>query len=160
MGCDMSNGTSHRDDSVAPYTKPPYDVGYGRPPKHTQFKPGQSGNYKGRPKRKADLHSELCKALTDPLMVSDGGKRRRIPPIVLVTRVLLQEAIHKKDLRAALALLKIAKDLGVLDKAETVDYSNCVILDDEYFDRLSPRAVDEIIEISKQIVDEHSKKNN
>ena len=29
------------------------DVGYGRPPKHTRFKPGQSGNPKGRPGGKA-----------------------------------------------------------------------------------------------------------
>jgi hypothetical protein len=26
----------------------PYDVGYGKPPKHTQFKPGHSGNPRGR----------------------------------------------------------------------------------------------------------------
>ncbi len=27
-----------------------YDVGYGRPPEATQFKPGRSGNPNGRPK--------------------------------------------------------------------------------------------------------------
>ena len=27
-----------------------YDVGYGKPPASTRFKPGQSGNPKGRPK--------------------------------------------------------------------------------------------------------------
>ncbi len=25
------------------------DIGFGKPPKHTQFKPGQSGNPAGRP---------------------------------------------------------------------------------------------------------------
>jgi hypothetical protein len=29
-----------------------YEVGYGRPPKHTQFQPGQSGNPAGRPRTK------------------------------------------------------------------------------------------------------------
>lgn len=28
-----------------------YKVGYGKPPKHTQWKPGQSGNPKGRSKK-------------------------------------------------------------------------------------------------------------
>ena len=27
-----------------------YEVGYGKPPKHSRFKPGQSGNPKGRPR--------------------------------------------------------------------------------------------------------------
>ena len=30
--------------------KPGYEVGYGKPPKDTRFKPGQSGNPSGRPK--------------------------------------------------------------------------------------------------------------
>lgn len=29
----------------------PYLVGYGKPPLHTRFKPGQSGNPRGRPRR-------------------------------------------------------------------------------------------------------------
>jgi hypothetical protein len=29
---------------------PNYKIGYGKPPKHTQFKKGQSGNKKGKPK--------------------------------------------------------------------------------------------------------------
>lgn len=33
-----------------PKTKKTDDVGYGKPPKRTQFKPGQSGNPKGRPR--------------------------------------------------------------------------------------------------------------
>ena len=28
----------------------PYEVGYGKPPKHSQFQKGKSGNPKGRPK--------------------------------------------------------------------------------------------------------------
>ncbi|MFC4595535.1 DUF5681 domain-containing protein [Sphingobium tyrosinilyticum] len=40
-----------------------YEVGYGKPPKHSQFKPGSSGNRKGRPKGarglKTDLEEEL-----------------------------------------------------------------------------------------------------
>lgn len=32
------------------------DVGYGKPPKRTRFKPGQSGNPKGRPKRAFGKH--------------------------------------------------------------------------------------------------------
>ena len=34
----------------APTKKDGYDVGYGKPPMQTQFKPGKSGNPKGRHK--------------------------------------------------------------------------------------------------------------
>jgi hypothetical protein len=48
-------------------------VGYGRPPKHSQFAPGRSGNLNGRPKGSKNmttlLQEELCAAAwkKDPL---------------------------------------------------------------------------------------------
>jgi hypothetical protein len=42
----------------------PYSVGYGRPPKHTRFKPGRSGNPKGRPRGSRNLSTEMQKVLT------------------------------------------------------------------------------------------------
>src|SRR4051812_22673555 len=36
-----------------------YEVGYGKTPKHTRFKPGQCGNPKGRPKGSRNRPSEL-----------------------------------------------------------------------------------------------------
>lgn len=54
-----------------------YPVGYGKPPKHSQFKPGQSGNPSGRPKKAktiADAFSKLArKVVTVP--TKNGNKR-------------------------------------------------------------------------------------
>ena len=41
----------------------PYEVGFGKPPKRTQFKKGRCGNPRGRPRKKPDLYSELIKVL-------------------------------------------------------------------------------------------------
>jgi hypothetical protein len=54
-------------------------VGYGRPPKHSRFKPGQSGNPAGRPRRKRNMESLVKLALSQSVTVTRGGKRRRIP---------------------------------------------------------------------------------
>ncbi len=56
-----------------------YAVGYGRPPLHTRFKPGHSGNPRGRPKGPKSILRLLIEALEERTAVtSEDGKRRRI----------------------------------------------------------------------------------
>jgi hypothetical protein len=47
-----------------------------KPPRSTQFKPGQSGNPLGRPRRKLDMSVTLNKALNDKIRVSNLGTTR------------------------------------------------------------------------------------
>jgi hypothetical protein len=58
-----------------------YGVGYGRPPHHTRFQPGQSGNPKGRPKQQKSLSAHLKETLFHPVMMTKNGKRYRVPYI-------------------------------------------------------------------------------
>lgn len=55
-------------------------VGYKNPPRHSQFKPGQSGNPKGRPKKKEDKSMEQAfrKELSTVVIVEENGKLRKI----------------------------------------------------------------------------------
>jgi hypothetical protein len=46
------------------------------PQRSTQFKPGQSGNPRGRPKRNIDISLALNNALNDKIRVSSLGKTR------------------------------------------------------------------------------------
>jgi hypothetical protein len=58
-----------------------YKVGYGKPPKHTQFKKGQSGWTKGRRKKERkppDIETGLINALSATVNVTENGVRRRI----------------------------------------------------------------------------------
>ena len=47
-----------------------YEVGYRKPPKHTQFKPGQSGNPKGYKKHLKSLKTLLMEALNERILVT------------------------------------------------------------------------------------------
>jgi hypothetical protein len=51
-------------------------VGYGRPPKANQFKPGKSGNPKGRPKGSLNLVTDLAAELTEQITVREDGRTR------------------------------------------------------------------------------------
>jgi hypothetical protein len=58
-----------------------YEVGYGKPPKHSRFKPGQSGNPKGRKPGSRNVMTLLEQTLLDPVKVRENGKIRRVPAI-------------------------------------------------------------------------------
>ena len=53
-------------------------VGYRRPPQHTQFRKGQSGNPKGRPKGSRALATIWLRAMNEKVTISENGQRRRI----------------------------------------------------------------------------------
>tara|TARA_R110002096_G_scaffold332756_2_gene526777 strand:+ start:628 stop:1011 length:384 start_codon:yes stop_codon:yes gene_type:complete len=49
-----------------------YDVGFGKPPKKSQFKKGQSGNPNGRPKRCKNVLTDIHEELDEMVNVTEG----------------------------------------------------------------------------------------
>lgn len=68
-----------------------YEGGYKKPPKHSQFKPGQSGNPKGRPKGSKGLKTVLMEELTEKVDLKIGGRRHRMSQ----QRVMIKSLINK-----------------------------------------------------------------
>jgi hypothetical protein len=95
-----------------------YDVGYGKPPKHSQFKPGHSGNPKGRAKGTRNLATDLAEELSEKLVVTEGGKPKRITKQRALIKALVAKSI-KGDPRAAAALLRLIPDAEQARKAAT-----------------------------------------
>lgn len=79
-------------------------VGYKRPPKRTQFKPGQSGNPKGRPKHARNLKTEFLDELREVVRVREGGREMKISKQRAFVKALVAAAI-KGDMRASTALV-------------------------------------------------------
>ena len=79
-------------------------VGYKRPPKHTRFKPGQSGNPKGRPKHARNLKTEFLEELGEVIRIREGDREMKISKQRAFVKALVAAAI-KGDMRAASALV-------------------------------------------------------
>ena len=68
------------------------DVGYRRPPKHSQFKPGQSGNPRGRKPGAKTATQVLAGILGQKVKVTENGKRRSISMLEVATKQLVNKA--------------------------------------------------------------------
>jgi hypothetical protein len=58
--------------------KPSPDVGYCKPPKHTQFVKGKSGNPKGRPKGAKNHDTMVADEIYAQIPITEYGKRKKI----------------------------------------------------------------------------------
>jgi Family of unknown function (DUF5681) len=76
-----------RDDS-----EPPYGVGYGKPPKQTQFAKGRSGNPKGRPKGSRNFATVIQAELKKQVTITEDGKRKKITKREAVAKQLVNKA--------------------------------------------------------------------
>lgn len=90
--------------------KEDYEVGYCKPPKHTQWKPGQSGNPKGRPKRVKDFERLLERELGLTLQITEGGRHRTLTKRELIIKRLVTDAV-KGDHRSLKLVVSFMKDL-------------------------------------------------
>jgi hypothetical protein len=82
-----------------------YPVGYGKPPKQHQFKPGQSGNSKGRPKGAKNTSTLLREILDGKIEVRTGATVRKVSLREAILFRFAQSAL-KGDTKSAHFLLQ------------------------------------------------------
>lgn len=90
--------------SMAGQNDPAYVVGFGRPPMRTQFKPGQSGNPRGRPKRAKGMKTITIEVLTEKVSIRTAKGTRRVSKMEAVLHKLTEKAFAG-DVRAQQALI-------------------------------------------------------
>jgi len=85
--------------------------GFTRPPRHSQFKPGQSGNPKGRPKGTRNLKTDLTRLMRKRVQIREDGHQRDVSRQELVLLRLFERAA-KGDVKAANSLINMVMKLN------------------------------------------------
>ena len=116
-------------------SKTGYTVGYGRPPVSTRFKPGLSGNAKGRPKNSKNLKTLIRQALTAKISIREGSRNRRVSKIEGVVLRQVDSALKGED-RAAMAVIKMAMQMGFLEDAQPEAAETVTTTDEEIMRQL------------------------
>lgn len=80
-------------------------AGYRRPPRHSRFKKGQSGNPKGRPKGSHNFSTDLGKELRSRVRVREDGKEKSVSKQEAVVKSMVAKAANG-DPRALGLLIK------------------------------------------------------
>ena len=83
-------------------------VGYCQPPVWTRFRPGQSGNPRGRPKGARNLTTIVAAALSERVAVNENGRRRRISKLDAAVKQLVNRAASG-EMRATQLLLALVQ---------------------------------------------------
>ena len=99
-----------------------YEVGYGKPPRDTRFKRGQSGNPRGRPPGAKNLSTLLNEALNESVVVTENGGRKRISKRRAAFKQLVNDAA-KGEWRALKLLVDILQDIERRAEPQTEESS-------------------------------------
>jgi len=97
----------HKESPWPDGQKSDYEVGYCRPPRHTQWRLGESGNPRGRPKGLNNFSTDLKRVLKMPVKLKAGGRMRNVSS-QQASLMLLREKALQASLRHLERFLELA----------------------------------------------------
>lgn len=103
-----------------------YEVGYRKPPRHTQFKPGTSGNRRGRPRRSKNIDTLFEQHLDRLVTVTRDGRKVRVSVREVVVMNIVKAAANG-DARARELVLRHMRESGRPDPFGTKPYDDKIL---------------------------------
>jgi hypothetical protein len=95
-----------------------YDIGYRKPPRHTQFQKGQSGNCRGRPRGAKSFTTVAQETLREPVMINENGRRKTATKMEVIFKQLVNKAA-KGDHRSIQLLISYIEKHPLIKQEST-----------------------------------------
>ena len=131
--------------------RPQHEVGYKKPPVHSRFKKGQSGNPRGRPRPRVrrTVPTMLAEALQQTIYITENGKRIKVTKL----EVFLKQAVNRAisgDFRSLMFVVNITDKLEHINKVPTKNSHWLDRYKDIDLDKLSTA---ELIKLQREVLD-------
>ena len=108
----------------------PYEIGYCKPPKHTRFKPGQSGNPRGGPAVSAILGPRSGTRSKRKITIREGDRTRTVSKMDAIIQVTLNKAL-KGDAKGLAAFIQFVRWAGLMDEEPELSSTESISAEDE-----------------------------
>jgi hypothetical protein len=118
-GCKTNSPTDRRAKAgrAERALKGDYEVGYSRPPKKTQFQPGQSGNPRGRPPGRQNFKTIFARVMSERILVSDDDQSGTVSKAEAMVQKHFSQAIEG-DTRSANFLIGLGIKTGIVAESD------------------------------------------
>ena len=120
-----------------------YLVGHKRPPRHSQFRPGQSGNPKGRPPGSRNLKNDLLDDLSGQIRIRPGDQHRRVSKQQALLKALVNRGLGG-DVKAIVSVFgmvaRLLDDTPPSETEQALEASDLAIIEASIARRLASQA--------------------
>ena len=111
-----------------------YVIGFGKPPHHTRFKKGQSGNRHGRPVGSKNMNTLLSQELKEQLVVTENGRRKKITKMQAAIKNLVNKGLTDRRFMSllfdAIRTMEIRNETGSAGHAPPLEDDDRQIVQD------------------------------